>query len=146
MVVSGLRARSRTLGSTESTYEGLTKLTAGDVHNRVESAGEAAVHGWIPWQNPTFDGTIVRGSLNCESSNVGMQEQIPMCIVSIDGNDSARACDERKLSDTEEITSRILRFAQLRYVGRYCCVNGTTTSQQLLEMAKVRGLALVQTE
>ena len=26
-----------------------TKLTAGDVHNQVKSASEAAVHGWIPW-------------------------------------------------------------------------------------------------
>ena len=29
--------------------EGSTKLTAGDVHNRVKSANEAAVHGWIQW-------------------------------------------------------------------------------------------------
>ena len=89
---------------------------------------------------------IVRGSLNCESSHVGTQEQISMCIASVDGNDSARVCVERKLSDTEEVNLRSLRFAQSRNVGRYRYVNSTSTSQQLLVMAKVRGLALLQLE
>ena len=48
-----------------------------------------------------------------------------------------------KLSETEEVS---LRFARSRYAGGFQCENGTTTSQQLLEIAKVRGLALVQTE
>jgi len=63
-----------------------------------------------------------------------MQEQNSMCITSVDGKcyDSARACEESKLSDTEGVNSRSLRFAQSRYVGMYCCVNNTTTSQQLL--------------
>ena len=128
--------------------EGSTKITAGDVHNRVNSASEAAVHGWILWQNPTVNGMIVRGSLKSESSHAGMQEQISMCIAIIDGEcyDSARALVKRKLSDTEEVNLRSLRFAQPRYMGRYCCVNGASTSQQLLEMAKLRGLALVQSE
>jgi hypothetical protein len=50
------------------------------------------------------------------------------------------------LSETEEVISIGLRFARLRYAGRYRCTNGTTTTQQLLKMAKVRDLALVQTE
>ena len=77
-----------------------------------------------------------------------MQEQISMCIASVDSKcyDNARACAERKLSGTEEVSSRSLRYDQLRYVVRYLCVNGTTTLQQLLEMAKVRFLALVLSE
>ena len=27
--------------------EGLTQLTAGDVHNQVKSVGEVAAHGWL---------------------------------------------------------------------------------------------------
>ena len=77
-----------------------------------------------------------------------MQEQNSMCITSVDGKfyDSARACGKSKLSDTEGVNSRSLRFSQSRYVGMYRCVNGTTTSQQLLEMAKDRHLSLVQSE
>ena len=54
-----------------------------------------------------------------------MQEQISMCITSVDGKcyDSAIAHVKIKLSDTEGVNSRSLRFAQLSYVGRYCCVN-----------------------
>ena len=65
-----------------------------------------------------------------------------MCIASIDGKcyDSARACGVRKLSDTEEVNVTSPRFARLSYTGRYRCVDGTTTSQQLFEMAKVRSL------
>ena len=64
--------------------KGSTKLTAGDVrnkekgHNQVKLGGdvaahgwyasEAAVHGWIPWQNPTDDCMIVKESLKRESS------------------------------------------------------------------------------
>jgi hypothetical protein len=87
---------------------------------------------------------------------MGMQEHISMCIVSVDSKcyDSSRACRGSKLSDTEEVSSMSfrypyevgLRLAWSRYTGRYCCVNSTTTSQQLLEIAKVRGLALVRTE
>ena len=67
---------------------------------------------------------------------------------SIDGKcyDSARARGERKLSDTEEVNSISPRFARSRCAGRYHCVDGTATSQQLLKMAKVGGLELVQTE
>ena len=79
---------------------------------------------------------------------MGMQEQISMCITSVDGKcyDSSRASIKSTLSDTEGVNSRRLRFAQLRYVGRYHGVNNTTTSQQLLEMAKVKDLALMQWE
>ena len=90
--------------------------------NQVESAGEAAVHMWISCQNnhsmntvlrtngqhadPTVNGMIVSGLLNCEMRHVGMQEQISMCIVSVsmciasvDGKcyDRARACGGSKL-------------------------------------------------
>ena len=136
-------------------------------------ASEAAVHGWIPWQNPTangmitkeslkressltesnstidglkressftesnptIDGMIEKGLLKRESSCMGMQEQhISMCIVSVDSKcyDSARACGVSKLCDTEEVNVMSPRFARLSYVGRYCCVDGTTTSQQLV--------------
>ncbi len=127
--------------------ERLTKLTASDVHNQVKSASEVAVHGWIAWKNPTVNGMIVRGLLkhesSCvrESSCVGMQEHIPMCIVSVDGK-----CYDSLLSETEEAISISPRFARSRCSGRYSCMNGTTISQQPLEMAKVRGLSLVQTE
>ena len=77
-----------------------------------------------------------------------MQKQISTCIASVNGKyyDSVIARVKSKLSDTEEVNSSSLRFAQLRYVGRYRCVNDATTSQQLLEMAMVKGLALVQLE
>ncbi len=77
-----------------------------------------------------------------------MQEHIPMGIASVDGKcyDSARARGGSKLSETEEVISISPRFSRSRYAGRYSCVNSTTISRQLLEMAKVRGLALVQTE
>ena len=79
-------------------YEGSTKLTAGDFHNRAEYAGEAAVHGWIlsvhgwiPWNNPTVYGMIVKELLKRESSCVGMQEHTSMCIASVDvGGDCNR--------------------------------------------------------
>ena len=89
---------------------------------------------------------IVRGSQKRESSCVGMQEHISMCIVSVDSKcyDSARDQGGSKLSDIEKVNLMSLRFAQSRNVGRYCYVDGTSTSQQLLEMAKVRCLALVQ--
>ena len=82
---------------------------------------------------------IVSGSLKCEKSHVGMQKKISKCIASVDGKcyDSARARVESKFSDTEEVNSGSSRFSQSRYVGRYCCVNRTTTSQQLLKMAKM---------
>ena len=56
---------------------------------------------------------IVRGLLKCESSHVGMQDQISMCIASVDGKcyDSAQDCVDRKLSDTEEVNLMSLRFA-----------------------------------
>ena len=176
--------------------KGSTKLTAGDVPNKEKGhkqvklgvdvaahgwyASEAAVHGWIPWQNPTadnmivkeslkressptesnstidglkressFTGMIEKGLLKRESSCVGMKEQhISMSIASADGKcyNSAIIRGVSKLSDTEEINVMSPMFAWLSYAGRYCCVDGTTASQQLFEMAKVRGLALVQTE
>jgi hypothetical protein len=53
------------------------------------------------------------------------------------------ACGESKLSKTEGVS---LRFARSRYAGGFRCENGTTASQQMLEIAEVRGLALVQME
>ena len=55
------------------------------------------MHGWIPWKNPTVDGMIVSGSLQCEMRHVGMQEQISMSIASVDGKcyDNARTRVER---------------------------------------------------
>ncbi len=57
--------------------------------------------------------------------------------------DSARACGGSKLSETEEVS---LRFARSRYAGGFQCESGMTASQQMLEIAKERYLALVQTE
>ena len=90
------------------------------------------MYGWSlhgQHADPTVNGMIVSGLLKCERRHVGMQEQISMSIASVDGKcyDNARARAERKLSGTEEVNSRSLRFAWSRYVGRYCCVNGTTT-------------------
>ncbi len=129
--------------------KGSKKLTADEVNNQAEYANEAAVHGWIPWRNHTVDGMIVRWLLkhesSCmrESSCVEMQERIPMCIARLEGKcyDSARARSGSNLSETEEVS---LRFGWSRYARRNRCANGTTTSQQLLELAKGRGLALVQ--
>jgi len=72
---------------------------------------------------------IVSGLLKCEMRHVGMQEHISMSIASVDGKcyDNARASAERKLSGTEEVNSRSLRFSRSRYASRYLCVNGTTT-------------------
>ncbi len=42
---------------------GTIKLTAGEA----EYAYEAAAHGWIPWQNSTVDGMMVRGLLKHEN-------------------------------------------------------------------------------
>jgi len=67
--------------------------------------------------DPAVNGMIVSGLLfKCEKRHVGVQEQISICIASVDGKcyDSARACVERKLSDTEKVNSRSLRFDQLR--------------------------------
>ena len=50
------------------------------------------------------------------------------------------------MSDTEDVNSNSLRFVQSRYMGSYRCVKNTNTSQQLLEMARVKGLALMQWE
>jgi hypothetical protein len=121
--------------------EGSMKLTAGEV----EYADEATMHGWIPWRNSTVDGMMVRGLLKHESSCVGIKKHTSMCIASVEGEcyDSARTRGESKMSRTEGVSPR---FARSRYAGRYSCVNGTTIPQQLLEMAKERGLALVQTE
>ena len=47
--------------------EGLTKLTAGDVHNRVKSASEVAAHGWLihdQHADPTVNGMIISGFLS----------------------------------------------------------------------------------
>ena len=98
----------------------MTKLTAGDhVHNRVKSAGEVTAHGWSlhgQHADSAVNGMIVSGLLKCKKRHVGVQEQISMCIASVDGKcyDGARACVERKLSDAEEVNSRSLRFDQSR--------------------------------
>ena len=90
------------------------KLTAGEA----EYADEAAVHGWIPWQNYTVDGMTVRGLLKYESTYVGMQEHTSMCIASADGKcyDKARACGTGNLSKTEGIS---LRFSRSEYAGGF---------------------------
>jgi len=145
--VDGFRIKSK-IADFQQHGKGLKKLTADEV---AEYANEAAVHGWIPWRNPSVDGMMVRGLLKhesgcvCESSCMGMQEHTSLCIASVDGKfyDSAIACGGSKLSVTEGVSLRLVRS---KYAGRYSCVSGTTISQQLLEMAKVRGLALVQTE
>ncbi len=115
--------------------KGTMKLTAG----KAEYADEAAVHGWIPWQNSTVVGMMVRGLLKhesgCvrESSCLGMQEHTSMCIASVDGKcyDSARAHGGSKLSKTEGVSlargeSKMsktegvsLRFARSRYAGGF---------------------------
>ena len=54
----------------------------------MKSSGEVAAHGWLihgQHADPTVDGMIVSGSLKCERSHVGMQEQISMCMSSVDG-------------------------------------------------------------
>ncbi len=68
-----------------------------------------------------------------------------MCIASVDGecHDSARTRSEIKMSKTEGVSPR---FARSRYAGGFRCENGMTAPQQMLEIAKERGLALVQTE
>jgi hypothetical protein len=127
--------------------EGSIKLTAGEV----EYADEAAMHGWIPWRNSPVGGMMVRGLLEhesgCvrESSCVGTNKHTSMCIASVDGecHDSARVRSEIKMSKTEGVS---LRFARSRYAGGFRCENGMTAPQQMLEIAKERGLALVQTE
>ena len=65
----------------------------------MKSAGEVAAHGWLlhgQHTEPTVDGMVVSGLLKCERRHVGMQEQISMCIASVDGKcyDSARALVE----------------------------------------------------
>ena len=47
------------------------------------------------------------------------------------------------MSKTEGVSPR---FARSRYAGGFRCENGMTAPQQMLEIAKERGLALVQTE
>ena len=108
----------------------------------MKSAREVAVHG-LPLHgqhaDPTVNGMIVSGLLKCGKRHVGMHEQISMCITSVDGKcyDSARACGESKLSDTEEVNSRSLRFSQSRYVGRCLCANGAVISWLILVIASV---------
>jgi hypothetical protein len=127
--------------------KGTIKLTAGEA----EYADEAVVHGYIPWRNSTVDGMTARELLKHESirvrenSCVGMQEHTSICIASVDGEcyDSARARSEIKMSKTEGVS---LRFARSRYAGGSLCENAMTASQQMLEIANERGLALVQTE
>jgi len=127
--------------------KGTMKLTAGEA----EYADGAAVHGCIPWRNSTVDGMILRELLKHESirmresSCVGMQDHTSMCIASVDGEcyDSARARSEIEMSKTEEVS---LRFARSRYAGGSRCENGMTASQQMLEIANERDLALVRTE
>ena len=94
---------------------------------QVRFAGEAVLHVWI-WINgqhadPTVDGMLVVGLLKCERIHVGMQKQVPMCIASVDGR-----WYDSELSDTDEVSSVSLSFSRSRNVGRYCYVNGTTTS------------------
>ena len=48
--VGGLRSKGKVADLGQhgvDLFEGSTKLTAGDVHNRAESAGEVAAHRWL---------------------------------------------------------------------------------------------------
>ena len=129
--------------------EGSIKLAAGEV----EYANEAAMYGWIPWQNSTVDRMMVRRLLENESgcvrersSCVGMKQHTSMCIASVERewyDSAAQTRSEIKMSKTEGVSPR---FARSRYAGKFRYENGMTPPQQMLEISKERSEALVQTE